>query len=375
MRTSHRRDRQARGGGAMRRALLVLTVAALSAGCGREERAATATREESAPRGSESLEITGAGATFPYPLYSKWFDTWHQLHPDVRINYQSIGSGGGIRQLIERTVFFGATDSPMTDEQLNQAPRPILHFPTTLGAVVPVYNLPGASADLRFAPDVLADLFLGRITRWNDPRIAAANPGVTLPATAVVIVHRSDGSGTTFILSDYLSKVSPAFRSTVGTGTSLRWPGGIGGKGNEGVAGLVKQTPGSLGYVELVYALQNRIAYGSVRNADGNFVRASVESVTAAAAGAAATMPADFRVSITNASGANAYPISSFTWLLLYDSPPDARRGRAMVSFLRWALGDGQKECAPLGYAPLPETVIQAELAALERVQAERASK
>jgi phosphate transport system substrate-binding protein len=359
----------------MKRAFLVLVGAALMAGCRGGERSATTTREESAPRGAETIEITGAGATFPYPLYSKWFDTWHQLHPDVRINYQSIGSGGGIRQLTERTVFFGATDSPMTDEQLNQASGPILHFPTTLGAVVPVYNLPGVSADLRFAPDVLADLFLGRITRWNDRRIAAANPGVTLPATAVVIVHRSDGSGTTFILSDYLSKVSPAFRSTVGTGTSLKWPAGIGGKGNEGVAGLVKQTPGSLGYVELVYALQNRIAYGSVRNADGNFVRASVESVTAAAAGAAATMPADFRVSITNASGANAYPISSFTWLLLYESPPDARRGRAIVNFLRWALTDGQKECAPLGYAPLPESVVRAEITALERIPAERASK
>ena len=354
----------------MRRiAVALLTAAVLCLGCGRGERpTAASSSDESPPRGSETLEITGAGATFPYPLYSKWFDVYHRLHPEIRINYQSIGSGGGIRQLTARTVFFGASDSPMTDEQMKQAPRAILHFPTTLGAVVPVYNLSGAPADLRFPPDVLANLFLGRITRWNDGRIAAANPGVALPATAITIVHRSDGSGTTFILSDYLSKVSPDFRSKVGAGTSLQWPAGIGGKGNEGVAGLVKQTPGSLGYVELVYALQNRIAYGSVRNAEGNFVRASVESVTAAAAGAAATIPSDFRVSITNAPGPNAYPIASFTWLLVYAEPEDARRGRAVAGFLRWALTDGQKEASPLGYAPLPESVVRAELDALARI-------
>jgi len=348
----------------MRKGLsLALSAAVLALACGRGERPAAGTAREPSNR---ALEITGAGATFPYPLYSKWFDEYARLHSNVRINYQSIGSGGGIRQLIARTVFFGASDSPMTDEQMKQAPGPILHLPTTLGAVVPIYNLPGPALDLKFPPDVLADLVLGRIPKWNDSRITKANPGVTLPDTPVAIVHRSDGSGTTFIFSDFLSKVSPDFRSKVGSGTSLNWPTGIGGKGNEGVSGLVRQTPGALGYVELVYALQNKIPYGSVRNAAGNFVRASVESVTAASAGV--TMPPDFRVSITNPPGADAYPIASFTWILLYERPSDAARGRAMVEFMRWALTEGQKDCAPLFYAPLPESVVAAEMEALSKI-------
>ena len=313
-------------------------------------------------------QINGAGATFPYPIYSKWFAEYNKVHPNVMINYQSIGSGGGIQQVTSQTVFFGASDGPMTDAQLKAAPGPLLHFPTVLGAVVPVYNVQGAG-DLKFTGQLLADIYLGKITKWNDPAIAKVNSGVKLPSTDITVVHRSEGSGTTYIWVDYLSKVSPEFKTKVGVNSSVNWPAGVGGKGNEGVSGLVTQTPGSIGYVELIYALQNKISYGSVQNANGEFVRASVEAVTLAAAGAAANMPADFRVSITNAPGKGVYPISSFTWLLLYEEPKDKVAGKAMVDFVKWALGDGQKYCADLGYAPLPASVVKLELAALAKIK------
>jgi phosphate transport system substrate-binding protein len=313
--------------------------------------------------------INGAGATFPNPIYSKWFSEYNKLHPDVQINYQSIGSGGGIQQITKETVFFGASDGPMTDEQLKTAPAPIMHLPTVLGAVVPVYNLAGVSTDLKFSGPVLADIYLGKITKWNDASIAKLNPGAKLPATDITVVHRSDGSGTTYIWVDYLAKMSPEFQSKVGVKTSVNWPAGVGGKGNEGVAGLVTQTPGAIGYVELIYALQNKISYGSVQNAAGEFVKASVQSVTTAAAGAAANMPADFRVSITNAPGKGVYPISSFTWLLLYENPKDKTQGKMMSDFMKWALTDGQKYCAELGYAPLPPNVVKMEMAALAKIK------
>jgi phosphate transport system substrate-binding protein len=316
-----------------------------------------------------ATQIDGAGATFPYPIYSKWFSEYNKLHPDIQINYQSIGSGGGIRQLTNQTVFFGASDGPMTNEQLAAAPGHVMHFPTVLGGVVPVYNIPGFHAELRFSGTTLANIYLGKITKWNDAAIAAENPGVHLPATDIAVVHRSDGSGTTYIFVDYLSKVSPEWKSKVGVATSVRWPLGVGGKGNEGVSGLVSQTPGAIGYVELIYALQNKIPFGAVKNHDGVYLKASLDSVTAAAAGAGANMPADFRVSITNAPGKNAYPISSFTWLLLYQNPQDKAKSETMIRFVKWALTDGQRYCADLGYAPLPEAVVKMEMAALGKIQ------
>jgi phosphate transport system substrate-binding protein len=318
---------------------------------------------------AQTVQITGAGATFPYPIYSKWFSEYNKAHPNVEINYQSIGSGGGIQQITKQTVFFGATDGPMTDEQLKAAPGPILHFPTVLGAVVPVYNLAGVTTELKFTGAVLADVYLGKITKWNDPAIVKLNAGVKLPATDITVVHRSEGSGTTYIWVDYLSKVSPEFKSKVGVNASVNWPTGVGGKGNEGVSGLVSQSPGSIGYVELIYALQNKISFGTVQNAAGEFVKASVGAVTAAAAGAAANLPADFRVSITNAPGTGVYPISSFTWLLLYENPKDKPQAKIMVEVLKWALTEGQKYCAALGYAPLPPAVVKIEMAALARVK------
>jgi len=316
-------------------------------------------------------QIAGAGATFPYPMYSKWFDEYHRLHPAIQVNYQSIGSGGGIRQVTEGTVDFGASDGPMTDDQLvafrDKRGSDILHFPTVLGAVVPVYNVDGVAAELRFTPEALAGMFLGTITKWNDKAIAAANPGVTLPATEVVVVHRSDGSGTTFVWTDYLSKVSADWKTKVGANTSVNWPAGIGGKGNEGISGLVKQTNGAIGYVELVYALQSKIAYGSVRNAAGEYVNASLESVSAAAA--TAPMPDDFRVSITNAPGATAYPIASFTWLLVPAKIEDPAKHRAITEFLKWMLTDGQPMAAELGYAPLPTAVVERELKVIAAVK------
>jgi len=319
--------------------------------------------------GAQKIQINGAGATFPYPIYSKWFSEYNKLHPQIEVNYQSVGSGGGIRQLTNQTVFFGASDGPMTDQQLQAAPGKILHFPTVLGAVVPVYNLGGTKADLKFTGPLLADIFLGKITKWNDPAIAKANPGVSLPGTDITVAHRSDGSGTTYIWVDYLSKVSPEWKTKVGLATSVNWPTGVGGKGNEGVAGLVSQTPGAMGYVELIYALQNKISYGTVQNTAGEFVKASVESVTAAAAAATANMPPDFRVSITNAPGKGVYPVSSFTWLLFYEDPKDKAQSKAMVDFMKWALVDGQKYCAELGYAPLPGAVVKLEMTALGKIK------
>ena len=317
----------------------------------------------------QNTQINGAGATFPYPIYSKWFSEYNKLHPDIAINYQSIGSGGGIRQLTNETVFFGASDGPMTDEQLKAAPGPILHFPSVLGADVPVYNIPGVDAELKFSGAVLANIFLGKVTKWNDPAITALNPRVKLPATDITVAHRSDGSGTTYIWVDYLSKVSPEWKAKVGVATSVNWPVGIGGKGNEGVAGLVKQTPGSIGYVELIYALQNKIDYGTVQNLEGEFVKASLQSITAAAAAASKAMPPDFRVSITNAPGKGVYPVSSFTWLLFYQDPKDKPRAKIMVDFLKWALTDGQKYAGELGYAPLPKEVIALEMEAMKKIK------
>ncbi|MEO8189812.1 MAG: phosphate ABC transporter substrate-binding protein PstS [Acidobacteriota bacterium] len=318
---------------------------------------------------AQNMQINGAGATFPFPIYSKWFSEYNKLHPEVQINYQSIGSGGGIRQLTNQTVFFGASDGPMTPEQIQQAGGKVLHLPTVLGGVVPVYNIPGVDAQLKFTGKVLADIILGKVNKWNDAAIAGLNPGVKLPGTDITVCHRSDGSGTTYIFVDYLSKVSPDFKKKVGVATAVNWPVGVGGKGNEGVAGLVKQTPGAIGYVELIYAIQNKIDYGSVQNAAGEFVRASVESVTAAAAAASTKMPADFRVSITNAPGAGVYPISSFTWLLFYENPKDKQRSKIMKEFTRWALTAGQKYAGELGYSPLPESVVKLELTALERIK------
>jgi phosphate transport system substrate-binding protein len=318
---------------------------------------------------AQSVPINGAGATFPNPIYSKWFSEYNKLHPDVRINYQSIGSGGGIRQLTNQTVFFGATDGPMTREQMQAAPDSILHFPTVLGADVPVSNIPGVHVELRFTGPVLADIFLGKITSWNDPAIARLNEGISLPDTDITVVHRSDGSGTTYIWVDYLAKVSPEWKRTVGVGTAVNWPVGVGGKGNEGVAGLVKQVPGSIGYVESIYAMQNKMSFGSVQNVAGEFVKASSQSVTAAAASATHHMTSDFRVSITNAEGAGAYPISSFTWLLLYENPKDKAHGRIMVDFMKWALTDGQAFAVQLGYAPLPREIVALEMAALAKVK------
>jgi phosphate transport system substrate-binding protein len=318
---------------------------------------------------SAQTAINAGGATFPYPIYSKWFDEYHKLHRDIQINYQSLGSGFGIRQVIAGTADFGGSDQPMTDEQMRQAKTPILHFPTVLGAVVPTYNLAGVSQPLRFTPETLAGIFLGAVTKWNDAALAKANPGVRLPAGDIVVIHRSDGSGTTFVWTDYLSKVSPEWKTRVGANSSVRWPVGLGAKGNEGVTGLVKQTPNSIGYVELVYALQNKLPYGSVRNAAGEFVKAELASVTAAAAAASKNMPPDFRVSITNPDGKTAYPIASFTWLLIPSRWADAAKGRIVVDFLRWMLTDGQKLAQPLSYAPLPREVIQKELEAIKQIK------
>ncbi len=320
----------------MRRFLVVALLAALAA----------------APAWAQN--INAAGATFPYPIYSKWFDEYHKTHPKVQINYQSIGSGGGIRQLLDKTVDFGASDGPMTDDQLKQAGAKILHFPTVLGAAVPSYNIPGVAGELKFTPEALAGIFLGKVTKWNDPAIAGQNPGVKLPAEDIVVIHRSDGSGTTYIWSDYLSKVSDDWKSKVGTNTSVNWPVGLGGKGNEGVAGLLKQTPDSIGYVELIYAIQNNLPYGLVKDASGDFVKASLASVSAAAAGAAKSMPDDFRVSITNAPGKGAYPISSFTWLLIPAQIQDTAKREVIKDFLHWMLTTGPARLRAAGLRQAP---------------------
>lgn len=324
----------------------------------------------SASAAAQQVTLTGAGSTFAYPLYSAWGNEYAKLHPGVQVNYQSIGSGGGIRQVSTGTVDFGGTDGPMTDVQLADAKSKtgtdILHFPVALGADVPVYNIPGVSVDINFTADALAGIFLGKITKWNDPYIAKANPGVNLPANDIVVCHRSDGSGTTYVWVDYLSKVSPEWKSRVGVATSVNWPVGIGGKGNEGVAGFVRQTPNSIGYVELIYAIQNKITYGQVQNSSGKFVKANLNSVTEAAVGAVKNMPADFRVSITNAPGAGTYPISSFTWMLVPRDAKDKTKGAALKAFLLWGITDGQKDTQPLSYAPLAKSVVEKELAALK---------
>lgn len=339
-------------------AVAILTGAASVAACG-----------GGATTDARPMQINGAGATFPNPIYSKWFSEYTNLHPNVRINYQPIGSGGGVQQLRNRTVFFGASDSPMTDEQLAAAPGAILQLPTVIGSVVPIYNLPGVTGSLRFTGALLADIFLGNVTRWDDAAIAAINPGIALPTRDITVVHRSDSSGTTFVWVDYLAKVSPEWQQRVGVATAVDWPVGVGAKGSDGVSGLVKLTEGAIGYVEAVFANQNQIAFGAVRNASGAFVLSSIESVTAAAAGAAPTIPDDFRVSITNAPGEAAYPIASFTWLLFYEDPQDKAQATAMAAFTRWALTDGQRFAAELGYSPLPPAVVEKELRALDRIR------
>jgi phosphate transport system substrate-binding protein len=305
-----------------------------------------------------SVSLQGAGATFPNPLYQKWLSEYGKLHGNVKIDYQSIGSGGGVKQLKEQTVDFGASDSPMKDEDLKSAPGEVLHIPTVLGAVVITYNLTAVNQSLRFSPDVLADIFLGKIKKWNDARITADNPGVTLPANDITVVHRSDGSGTSAVFTDYLSKVSAEWKEKVGTGTSPSWPVGIGGKGNEGVTGQVKNTPNTIGYVELAYAVQNKLPVAHIKNASGNFIEPSIDSVIAAAAGTAASTPEDLRVSITNASGAQAYPISSYTYILVYKNQKDAGKGKALVDFLWWGLHDGEAYAKELKYAPLPAEIV-----------------
>ncbi|HET9696922.1 MAG TPA: phosphate ABC transporter substrate-binding protein PstS [Terriglobales bacterium] len=316
---------------------------------------------------SAQTNLNGAGATFPYPIYSKWFNEYHKAHSDIQINYQSIGSGGGIRQLSTGTVDFGASDGPMTDQQLSEAGRKIYHLPTVLGAVVPAYNVPGVKQELKFTGKVLADIFMGKISTWNDAAIAKLNPGVNLPGTQIIVAHRSDGSGTTYIWTDYLSKVSPEWQGGPGKGTAVKWPIGLGAKGNEGVARLIRQNEGAIGYIELIYALQNNISFGSVQNAAGEFVKASLQSTTAAAA--TAKMPADFRVSITNAPGKGVYPISSFTWLLVPAQWKDANKGKIMVDFLNWMLDQGQGMVSQLNYAPLPKEVVEKERAVIKTIK------
>ena len=316
---------------------------------------------------AQAQKLTGAGATFPYPIYSKWFSEYSASHPGVQINYQSIGSGGGIRQMTAGLVDFGATDAPATDEQLAPSKTKLIHLPTVLGAVVPIFNVPGIN-DIKFSPDVLADIYLNKITYWNDARIKKDNPGVNLPNLKIIVVHRADGSGTTYIFTDYLGKVSPEWANGPGKGTSPAWPVGVGGKGNEGVAGLVRQLPGALGYVELIYALQNKISYGAVKNAAGNWEKGTIEGVTEAAA-SIKQLPADYRVSITNAPGANAYPISSFTWLLVPLKSPDAAKGKVIKDLLSWIINSGESEAPGLSYAPLPKNVADKVLKTVYSLQ------
>jgi phosphate transport system substrate-binding protein len=320
--------------------------------------------------GSGTVALQGAGATFPNPLYQKWLSEYGRAHPNVRIDYQSIGSGGGIKQLKDQTVDFGASDSPMKDEDLQSAPGEILHIPTVLGAVVITYNLTGVSQTLRFSPEVIADIFLGKIKTWNDPKIAADNPGVTLPTTNITVVHRSDGSGTSAVFTDYLSKVSPEWKEKVGSGTSPSWPTGIGGKGNEGVTGQVKNTPNTVGYVELAYAVQNKLPVAHIKNASGNFIEPSIDAVTAAASASAANTPDDLRVSITNAAGPQAYPIASYTYILVYKNQKDAGKGKALVDFLWWGIHEGESFAKDLQYSPLPADIVKRAEAKISSITA-----
>ena len=312
------------------------------------------------------MTINGAGATFPYPIYSKWFDEYAKVDPSVRFNYQSIGSGGGQKQILSQTVDFGASDGPMSDDNLAKAPGKIFHIPTVAGAVVITYNLPG-NLTLKFDGDTIAGIYLGQIKKWNDPKLTALNPGVTLPDQEIVVVHRSDGSGTTFIFTDYLSKISGEWKSKAGNNTSVNWPAGLGGKGNEGVAGQVKQTPGALGYVELIYAVQNKMPYADLKNADGAFVKATIDSVTAAMA--TAQIPDDFRFSMTNAPGKDSYPIAGATWLLVYQQQKDPTKGKKLVEFLKWALTKGEEMAKQLDYAPLPENLRDRVLKRVDEIK------
>ncbi len=317
--------------------------------------------------------INGAGATFPYPIYSKWFSEYRKIHSDVQINYQSIGSGGGIKQVTEGTVDFGASDGPMTDRQVQEFQKKhnsgVLHFPTVLGAVVVTYNIPGVNESLNLTPEAISGIYLGKITKWNDHAMASANPKLKLPAADIVVVHRSDGSGTSYCWTDYLSKVSNEWKTKVGKGTSVNWPVGIGGKGNEGVSGQVKQTANSIGYVELIYAIQNKLPYANVKNAAGVFVKPDLSTTTAAAAGAAKEMPDDFRVSITNSPGRDAYPIATFTWLLIPEKIQDPTKRKALTDFLRWMIGPGQNMTEALSYARLPKEVVGKEIKAIDKVK------
>jgi phosphate transport system substrate-binding protein len=316
-----------------------------------------------------ALLLNGAGSTFGYPIYSRWFSVYAKQHPDIHFNYQSIGSGGGIRMLMDKTVVIGASDAPLSDAQMKKAPAPVLHFPTVLGAVSITYNLPGFKKELRLTGPLIADIFMGKVTKWNDPALEKLNPGVKLPDRPIAVVHRSDGSGDTYIFADYLSKVSPDWAKQVGRAVSLNWPTGIGGKGNEGVTALVRETPYAIGYVTLIYALETDMPVAEVENRDGNWIKPSLKSVTAAAAGAAANMPADFRVSITDAPGADTYPISSFTWMIVYTKQEDHAKGEALKHFLRWMLHQGQKYAAPMNYAPLPPQVVKLEEAQIAKLQ------
>ena len=332
--------------------------------------AATACNNNGTGSGSDSVDLRGAGATFPNPLYQKWLSEYGKVHPNVRIDYQSIGSGGGINQLKKQTVDFGASDAPMSDEDLKSSPGEILHIPTVLGAVVLTYNLAGLKQPLRFSSEVVADIFLGKIKKWNDPKIAADNPGITLPANDITVVHRSDGSGTSAVFTDYLSKVSPEWKEKVGAGVSPSWPIGLGGKGNEGVTGQVKNTPNTIGYIELIYAVKNNLPVAQIKNASGAFIEPSIESVTAAAAASAASMPDDLRISITNAAGAQAYPISSYTYILVYKDQKDAGKGKALVDFLWWGIHDGEGFAKELQYAPLPADIVKKAEAKINSVSA-----
>src|ERR1051325_578522 len=324
--------------------------------------------------GSGSVSLQGAGATFPNPLYQKWLSEYGKTHANIKIDYQSIGSGGGIKQLKEQTVDFGSSDAPMKDEDLKSAPGEIVHIPTVLGAVVITYNLQGINQPLRFSPDVLADIFLGKIKKWNDPKIVADNPGVTLPANDITVVHRSDGSGTSAVFTDYLSKVSPEWKEKVGSGTSPSWPIGLGGKGNDGVTGQVKNTPNTIGYIELAYAVQNKLPVAQIKNSSGSYVTPSIDGVTAAASASAANTPEDLRVSITNAAGAQAYPISSYTYILLYKNQKDAGKGKALVDFLWWGLHDGEGFAKDLQYAPLPADIVKRAEAKINSITANGAA-
>ncbi len=324
--------------------------------------------------GAGSVSLQGAGATFPNPLYQKWLSEYGKLHSNVKIDYQSIGSGGGIQQLKGQTVDFGASDSPMKDEDLKAAPGEIVHIPTVLGAVVITYNLTGINQPLRFSPEVVADIFLGKIKKWNDPKIAADNSGVNLPATDITVVHRSDGSGTSAVFTDYLSKVSPEWKEKVGTGTSPSWPVGLGGKGNEGVTGQVKSTPNTIGYIELAYAVQNKLPVAEIKNASGTFITPSIDTVKAAAAASAANMPDDLRISITNAAGPQAYPISSYTYILVYKNQKDAGKGKALVDFLWWGIHDGEGFAKDLQYAPLPDDIVKRAEAKINSITASGAT-